>query len=52
MPMSTQVYSDLTFADLDLPDGLRAGIAQAGFSRCTPIQAESLPRNYRYENVM
>ena len=28
----------VTFADLDLPDVVRRGIAMAGFTQCTPIQ--------------
>lgn len=33
----------LAFADLDLPEGVRRGIEEAGFTQCTPIQAETLP---------
>ena len=33
----------LAFADLDLPDPVRRGIDDAGFTWCTPIQAETLP---------
>jgi ATP-dependent RNA helicase RhlB len=43
MPAAAQVYSDLRFADLDLPESLRQSITQAGFERCTPIQAQTLP---------
>ena len=35
--------SDTTFDRFDLPDGVRRGLADAGFERCTPIQAETLP---------
>lgn len=35
--------SDLEFRRLALPDGLLKGIEAAGFSRCTPIQAKTLP---------
>ncbi|HYC53827.1 MAG TPA: DEAD/DEAH box helicase [Candidatus Binatia bacterium] len=35
--------SRLAFADLDLPEGVRRGIEDAGFVYCTPIQAETLP---------
>jgi ATP-dependent RNA helicase RhlB len=31
------------FSDLTLPDAVRQGIADAGFSECTPIQEQSLP---------
>jgi ATP-dependent RNA helicase RhlB len=40
---SDQPVSSLKFDELDLTDGLRRGIADAGFATCTPIQAESLP---------
>ena len=33
----------LEFDELDLADDLRGGIRDAGFTHCTPIQAESLP---------
>ncbi len=33
----------VTFADLDLPDVVRRGIAMAGFTQCTPIQGKVLP---------
>jgi ATP-dependent RNA helicase RhlB len=33
----------IAFADLPLPDAVRSGIANAGFTHCTPIQAKILP---------
>jgi ATP-dependent RNA helicase RhlB len=33
----------LAFADLDLPEPVRRGIEDAGFTTCTPIQSETLP---------
>lgn len=33
----------MKFADLELPESLRSGIAAAGFTDCTPIQAKTLP---------
>jgi len=33
----------MQFNELDLPDSLLAGIAEAGFSSCTPIQEFTLP---------
>jgi ATP-dependent RNA helicase RhlB len=36
--------TDLSFSSLHLPEPLARGIADAGFERCTPIQAETLPR--------
>jgi ATP-dependent RNA helicase RhlB len=41
--MSDDHLSDLTFDSLDLPAPLKQGIAELGFSRCTPIQAQTLP---------
>ncbi len=35
--------SSLRFDTLDLPETLKRGIAELGFSRCTPIQAQTLP---------
>ncbi|MFM7734769.1 MAG: DEAD/DEAH box helicase [Alphaproteobacteria bacterium] len=33
----------VAFADLDLPEEVRRGIAKAGFTHCTPIQGKVLP---------
>jgi len=38
-----QTFTDINFADLPLHEEVRKGLAEAGFERCTPIQAESLP---------
>ncbi len=35
--------SSLRFDSLDLPESLKLGIAELGFTRCTPIQAQTLP---------
>ncbi|MBD3620333.1 MAG: ATP-dependent RNA helicase RhlB [Chromatiales bacterium] len=35
--------SDMTFQALDLPGEVLQGVEEAGFSRCTPIQAGTLP---------
>lgn len=35
--------SNLQFSDLDLAPGLKQGIETAGFTCCTPIQAQTLP---------
>jgi ATP-dependent RNA helicase RhlB len=37
------LFSQRTFADFDLPDAVREGIAAAGFTQCTLVQAEVLP---------
>ena len=36
--------TDISFSSLHLPEALARGIADAGFERCTPIQAGTLPR--------
>jgi ATP-dependent RNA helicase RhlB len=42
--MSDTHLTDVSFTNLHLPDALARGIADAGFERCTPIQAQTLPR--------
>jgi ATP-dependent RNA helicase RhlB len=39
-----QQFSELSFTGLHLPEPVARGIADAGFERCTPIQAQALPR--------
>ncbi|NNG12866.1 MAG: ATP-dependent RNA helicase RhlB [Halobacteria archaeon] len=41
--MSETHLTDTSFSDFDLPAELMQGIEEAGFSKCTPIQAETLP---------
>ncbi|TDY03946.1 ATP-dependent RNA helicase RhlB [Thiohalophilus thiocyanatoxydans] len=41
--MSDTHLSQTRFASLDLPAPLLQGIEEAGFSYCTPVQAETLP---------
>ena len=41
--MSDQHLTDTRFTDFRLPEKLLQGIEETGFSRCTPIQAETLP---------
>ena len=41
--MSDTHLTDVSFSDFDLPEPLLQGIESTGFSRCTPIQAETLP---------
>jgi ATP-dependent RNA helicase RhlB len=41
--MSDSHLSQLTFDSLSIPDSLKRGIAELGFTRCTPIQAQTLP---------
>src|SRR5688572_32825924 len=41
--MSDAHLTDVSFTNLHLPDTLARGIADAGFERCTPIQAQTLP---------
>ena len=41
--MTDKHLTDVNFSDFDLPEPLLQGIESTGFSRCTPIQAETLP---------
>ncbi len=41
--MSDAHLTNTRFSDFDLPSTLLQGIESTGFSRCTPIQAETLP---------
>jgi len=41
--MSDAHLSQLTFDSLLITDSLKKGIAELGFTRCTPIQAQTLP---------
>ncbi|HUG99359.1 MAG TPA: DEAD/DEAH box helicase [Gammaproteobacteria bacterium] len=41
--MSEGLLTQLRFAELNLPEPVMKGLADAGFERCTPIQAETLP---------
>jgi ATP-dependent RNA helicase RhlB len=42
--VTQQQFSDLSFTGLHLPESVARGVADAGFERCTPIQAQTLPR--------
>lgn len=41
--MQTDHLTDVAFSDFKLPAELMQGIEEAGFSKCTPIQAKTLP---------
>jgi ATP-dependent RNA helicase RhlB len=41
--MSDAHLSLLTFDSLNIPDSVKRGIAELGYTRCTPIQAQTLP---------
>ena len=41
--MTTTHLTETAFADLGLPESLLAGVREAGFEYCTPIQAGTLP---------
>ncbi len=41
--MAESHLTDLSFTGLHLPEALQKGLADAGFERCTPIQAQTLP---------
>src|SRR5690606_35485507 len=42
-PMSDKPLTDVSFSSFDLHPDLLAGLEPAGFLRCTPIQALTLP---------
>ena len=42
-PVSDKPLTDISFSSFDLQPTLLAGLESAGFSRCTPIQALTLP---------
>jgi ATP-dependent RNA helicase RhlB len=41
--MAESHLTELSFTGLHLPEALQKGLADAGFERCTPIQAQTLP---------
>ena len=41
--MTDKHLSELTFAELQLLPSVMQGVVDAGFERCTPIQAQTLP---------
>ncbi|KGO97646.1 ATP-dependent RNA helicase RhlB, partial [Novilysobacter defluvii] len=41
--MSDKPLTDISFSSFDLHPALQAGLESAGFTRCTPIQAMTLP---------
>jgi ATP-dependent RNA helicase RhlB len=50
--MSSSSQTDIVqFSELDVPYEVQQGIEQAGFSACTPVQAEVIPRAVRGEDV-
>ncbi len=49
--MNQTHLSSVTFDELALHHSLKAGLADAGFTHCTPIQAEALPVALRGEDV-
>ena len=49
--MSETHLTDITFSDLDIPAVLMQGIEEAGFLKCTPVQAETLPLALQGQDV-
>jgi ATP-dependent RNA helicase RhlB len=41
--MSDAHLSQLTFDSLNIPESVKKGVAELGYTRCTPIQAQTLP---------
>jgi ATP-dependent RNA helicase RhlB len=50
-PMSDKPLTDVTLSSFDLHPALMAGLEEAGFSRCTPIQAMTFPVTLRGGDV-
>ncbi len=48
---SSSETGTILFGQLDIPYEVRQGIEHAGFSTCTPVQAEVIPRAIRGEDV-
>ncbi len=42
--MAESHLTELSFSSLHLPESLEKGLADANFEKCTPIQAQTLPR--------
>ncbi|MEY4932496.1 MAG: hypothetical protein RLZZ403_816 [Pseudomonadota bacterium] len=42
--MAESHLTELSFSSLNLPESLQKGLADAAFEKCTPIQAQTLPR--------
>src|SRR3546814_18530079 len=49
--MQTDHLSAVRFIDLPLHPSLQAGLAQLGYSHCTPIQAQALPKALNGEDL-
>jgi ATP-dependent RNA helicase RhlB len=49
--MSSTHLTDTRFSEFELPDAIAKGIEAAGFTHCTPIQAETLPLALKGQDV-
>ena len=49
--MTDKPLTDIAFSNFDLHPGLLAGLEAAGFNRCTPIQALTLPLSLHGRDV-
>lgn len=49
--MTATLFSEFEYTSFDLPAPLAQGISKAGFSRCTPIQAATLPLSLTGKDV-
>src|SRR3546814_3197519 len=49
--MQTDHLSAVRFIDLPLHPSLQAGLTQLGYSHCTPIQAQALPKALNGEDL-
>lgn len=50
-PMQQDHLSNIIFSSLNIPPQLLQSIESAGFSKCTPIQAESLPLSLAGQDI-
>lgn len=50
--MTVEHLSKTTFASLNLPTSLQQGIDDLGYTHCTPIQADTLPKLLQGEDIL
>jgi len=50
--INTTLFSDLTFADIEIPEPIRRAIDELGFTRLTRVQAEVLPLSLAGRDVV
>ncbi|HDR17122.1 MAG TPA: DEAD/DEAH box helicase, partial [Desulfobacteraceae bacterium] len=50
-PISPSFLTDVAFDSFDIPEHVKTGIRDTGYTRCTPIQAEVLPLSLAGKDV-